>query len=206
MEKERRFADEFINNRGVLLRDKGFQTDKQEIEHTQNSNIVFYHYTREDHLEQVLSNGLFAYRPVTCPKLPEDFVGFYLVEGFLEPLPKWLTESVYFGNLGIDMVREYIGNVLLRIEIPVDFQNVYIADYAHILECKHLDARGTSPLELGYKCNTGHETTQAYINSYVSIESYKGGHIAPVVQILRKDKGITVPSKYIKISNIQPLK
>jgi len=63
------------------------------------------------------------------------------VEGFLEPLPKWCKNNVYFGNLGMDLVQNYIGNVLLRVEVPFDFRNIYIADYAHILECMYSDSR-----------------------------------------------------------------
>ncbi|MFE4201679.1 hypothetical protein [Aneurinibacillus aneurinilyticus] len=178
------------------------------IETLPNGNIVFYHFTRADRLEKILSNknGLCSYRPVACPNPPEEFKGCYLVEGFLEPLPKWLTENFYFGNLGIELVQEYIGNMLLRIEIPLDFPKVYIADYAHILECRCFDEKGNSPLGLGYQCQTGNEVTQAYVNSYIPIKDYRGGHIAPVVQVLGKDNRIIIPNKYISISNVQPLK
>ncbi|MFC5464140.1 hypothetical protein [Lederbergia graminis] len=199
-----RLADELLLNRGVYLRDKGYKIDHHKIEYTQNRNFVFYHYTREERLDQVLNDGLYAYRPVACPKPPEEFKDCYLVEGFLEPFPRWLKDHIYFGDLGMELVKQYVGNVLLRIEIPVEFANDYIADYAHILECKHLGMKGTSPLQLGYDCSTGYETTQGYVNSYIEVKDYKGGHIAPVVQFLRKHQGVTVPSKYINISEIQP--
>jgi hypothetical protein len=208
MKQAKRLVDELLANRGITLGEKGFQSDMRLIESLPNGNFIFYHFTREDRLEKILSNenGLYSFRPVVCPKPPEEFEGRYLVEGFLEPLPKWLTKNLYFGNLGIKLVQKYIGNVLLRIEIPLDFPEVYIADYAHVLECKHFEENGNTPLGLGYRCQTGHDVLQAYVNSYIPIKDYRGGHIAPVVQLLRRDKGITVPKRYISISNVQPLK
>lgn len=204
MEQGIRLADELMNNRGVLLKDKGYQTDVQEIEYAKNGNLVFYHFTRHEKVEQVLKNGLYAFRPVACPNPPKEFNENFLAEGFLEPVPKWLNNNYYYGDLGMEMVRKYIGDILLRMEIPVSFPSVYIADYAHILECKHLDAKGSSPLNLGYKCDTGFECTQGYVNSYVPVQSYQGGHIAPIVQFLRKGEGITIPSNDIEVAEIQP--
>ncbi|MFJ7935788.1 hypothetical protein [Sporosarcina sp. NPDC096371] len=172
-----------------------------------NGNIVFYHFTHEDRLEYIFSNenGLCSYRGVACPKPPIEFKGCHLIEGFLQPLPQWLTENFYFGDLGIKLVQNYIGNVLLRVEIPLDFPGIYIVDYAHILEWLYFDENGNSSLGLGYQCQTGYEVTQSYVNSYISIKDYTGGHIAPVVQVLREDKGLTIPNRYISISNVQPL-
>jgi hypothetical protein len=65
------------------------------------------------------------------------------------------------------MVRKYIGNILLRVELPSSFQGLFVADYAHVLEEKHFSARGSTPLNLGYDCSSGRETTQAYVNSYI---------------------------------------
>lgn len=208
MVQAKRLADEFLTNRGITLGEKGFQSDMRRVESLPNGNIVFYHYTREDRLEKILNNGtgLCSYRPVACPELPKKFEGCYLVEGFLEPLPSWLTENAYFGNLGFELTRKYIGNLLLRIEIPLDFPEVYIADYAHVLECKHFNEKGNSPLGMGYQCETGHEVTQAHVNSYIQVRDYKGGHIAPIVQVLRRGSGMTIPSRYISISDVQPRK
>jgi hypothetical protein len=128
-----------------------------------------------------------------------------MVEGLLSPLPQWLTASPYFGDLGIEMFRLYIGSVLLRIEVPLTFQDLYIADYAHILECKHFKHRGIAPLNLGYDCRTGHEVTRAYVHSYIRALDYVGGHVAPVVQAVRKDTGIAIPCKYIHIAELQPM-
>ena len=188
LKQVKRLADEFLTDRGITLGDKGFQSDKRLIETLPNGNIVFYHFTHEDRLEHILSNenGLCSYRGVACPKPPVEFKGCHLIEGFLQPLPQWLTENFYFGDLGIKLVQNYIGNVLLRVEIPLDFPGIYIADYAHILECKYFNENGNSSLGLGYQCQTGYEVTQAYVNSYIPIKDYKGGHIAPVVQVLRK--------------------
>lgn len=190
MKQAKRLADELLTNRGITLGNKGFQSDNGLIETLSNGNIVFYHFTHENRLEYILDDGggLYAYREVACPKLPIEFQGSSLIEGFLQPLPEWLTGNFYFGDLGIRLVQHYIGNVLLRIEVPLDFPGIYIADYAHLLECKYLHKHGNYPSSLGYGCQTGHEATQAYINSYIPIQEYKGGHIAPVVQVLRKGK------------------
>lgn len=126
----------------------------------------------------------------------------YLSEGFLEPFPKWLTDSPYFGDVGMEMVKRYIGNVLLRIEVPNDFPGLFVADYAHCLECKHLDLRGTAPLQLGYDCSTGHQVMQAYVHSYVEASEYERGHLAPLMQCVRKEQGIVIPNKYITISQV----
>lgn len=61
-------------------------------------------------------------------------------------------------------------------------------------------------LALGYDCQTGHETTQAYVHSYVPSSQYVGGHIAPLVQVLRKGQGVAIPIANISISHHQPLK
>ncbi|MBP1080815.1 MULTISPECIES: hypothetical protein [Bacillus] len=205
MGQKERLADEFLTNKGMTLGEKGFQTDTQLVETLPNSNIVFYHFTKEDKLESIFSNGLYSYRPVACPKPPQEFEHCYLVEGFLEPFPKWLKQNIYFGNLGIESVQNYIGNVLLRIEVPFDYPGIYIADYAHVIECKYWRITGKQPLGLGYHCQNGYEATQAYVNSYIPIKDYIGGHLAPVVQVLRRNRGITIPDRYISISSIQPL-
>ncbi|MGG4398110.1 hypothetical protein ABEX25_27850 [Paenibacillus thiaminolyticus] len=69
--------------------------------------LTFYHYTHADRLDSIFSpgGGLHAQRPVACPQVPEPFQDSYLVEGFLQPLPKWLTNCPYFGNLGYKLMR-----------------------------------------------------------------------------------------------------
>jgi hypothetical protein len=199
-------CDVFLQERGELLGQHGYRPDSSLVERI-TSDFMFYHYTRPDRLEHIFApgSGLFARRPVACPTPPPEFVDGYLVEGFLEPLPIWLTQSPYFGDLGFALLRDYIGDILLRIEVPHTFPGLYVADYAHLLECKHLTRRGRSPLGLGYTCVTGHESTQAYVHSYIPAHAYTGGHIAPVAQFVRKGPGIAVPAQYIQIADQQPL-
>lgn len=177
------------------------------IEYTNNGNIVLYHYTYEDRLDQIFAEngGLLARLKVdNNPEPPEEFVGCYKVETFLEPLPKYFTSCPYFGNFGLEMVRKFIGNYLLRIELPTNYINVYIADYAHIFECKHQSIKGETRLNLGYNCNNGKEATQAFINSFIEFSQYGGVHIAPAAQLIQKGKGIIIPNEFISISSVQP--
>lgn len=204
-----RLGEIFLNNRGLSLGDYCFESDSGRVEHTGSGNIVFYHYTREERMEQILSpnSGLYArLRVDICPHPPEEFIGCFMAEGFLEPLPDWLTNSPYFGDLGIEMVKRYIGNVLLRVEVPNSYEGLFIADYAHNLEANHLSLRGSAPLNLGYDYSTGKEVTQAYVNSYVPVTKYKNDHIAPVMQAIRKGQGIVFPVECITLALEQPLR
>ena len=196
----------FLKNRGVLLGEHGYEADPGQVEYA-SSGFVFYHYSRRERLDQIFAedSGLWARLPVACPAPPPEFVGCHLVEGFLEPLPKWVVHSPYFGDLGIEMTKKYIGDVLLRIEVPRDFPGLYVADYAHVLECKHVSRRGRPALDLGYDCGTGHETTQAYVHSFIPAADYKEGHVAPVMQVVREGEGIAIPGEYVSISDVQPL-
>ncbi len=152
------------------------------------------------------NSGLYArLRVDICPHPPEEFIGCFMAEGFLEPLPDWLTNSPYFGDLGIEMVKRYIGNVLLRVELPNSYESLFIADYAHNLEANHLSLRGLAPLNLGYDYSTGKEVTQAYVNSYIPVTKYKNDHIAPVMQAIRKGQGIVIPAECITLALEQPL-
>ena len=109
-----------MRQRGVLLADHGFIPDPGRIEVT-DSTVVFYHYTRDERAERVLEagGGLWARLPVVLA--PPGLEGCYLVEGLLEPLPLWMTGSPYFGDLGFEMLREFVGDLLLRVEVPRDF-------------------------------------------------------------------------------------
>lgn len=160
--------------------------------------LTFYHYTHADRI------GLYAQRPVACPQVPAPYQDSYLVEGFLQPLPNWLTHCPYYGNLGYNLMRQYIGDVLLEVAIPVDEFLIAVADYAHILHCKQDTGAGTG-LPLGYDCRDGREPTQAYVNSYIPITKYDGGHGCPVVQVMRKGEGLAIPNRCIRISKMQPL-
>jgi hypothetical protein len=166
---------------------------------------VLYHYTRSKHLDTILLNGLKAQLPIVLAEAIPNLCGRYLVEAFLEPLPQWITNSPYCGNLGLELMRAYVGNILLQITLPSTFADIYVADAAHNFECKHQSRHNQSALKLGYDCQIGEEVCQAEVNSYIPLSTYQGGHIAPNVKITRQGSGIAVPPRYIKISDKQPL-
>ena len=133
----------------MLLGDHGFTPDPGRLE-TTGSTIVFYHYTRPEKVDRVLEagSGLWAHLRVVSP--PPELEGHHLAEGLLEPLPMWMTDSPYFGDLGLEMLKKYVGDLLLRVEVPRDFPGLYVADFGHTLELKHLRRRGRLVLDLGY--------------------------------------------------------
>ena len=194
-----------MRQRGVLLADHGFIPDPGRIELT-DSTVVFYHYTRDERAERVLEagGGLWARLPVVLA--PPGLEGCYLVEGLLQPLPLWMTGSPYFGDLGFEMLREFVGDLLLRVEVPRDFPGLYVADYAHALEGKHVSRRGRPALDLGYDTSTGREMVRSETNSYVPAAQYRGGHLAPSLKVTRRGEGLAVPAKYIAVSDVQPLR
>lgn len=202
-----RKCEAFIQQKGLYLRELGYKTDKTKIECTSEGNLIFYHYTHKEHLRKIFTDdsGLYAYRPVACPKVPTYLQNHFLIEGFLSPLPYWFTNNEYYEDLGKELVQQFIGDIVLRVEVPQNFSSIYIADYAHILECKSLERNQALSLKLGYDCSSGREATQAYVNSYIPADEYRGGHIAPIVQLTRKNSGIVIPSKYISVYNDQPL-
>ena len=194
-----------MRKRGVLLADYGYTSDPGCLEFT-DSTIVFYHYTWVERAEGLLEpgSGLWARLPVVSA--PPDLAGCYLVEGLLEPLPLWMTESPYFGDLGLEMLREFVGDLLLRVEVPRDFPGLYVADYAHTLEAKHVSRRGSPALDLGYDTTTGKEVGRSEANSYIPAIEYRGGHLAPEVKATRRGQGIAVPAKYVTVSETQPFR
>ena len=196
-------CDNFLTTRGLLLESHGYTPDPGRVRVT-DRGITVYHYTREDRIESVLEpeGGLWARLPVVSP-LP-DHAGLYLVEALLDPLPLWMTDSPYFDDLGLRMLREYVGDVLLELTVPTDFPGLYVADYAHVLECKHIARRGRPALGLGYDCSSGHESAQADANSYIPALRYDGGHVAPEMKITRCGAGIAVPSEHIRVCSVQP--
>lgn len=200
-----RKCEPFIHQKGLYLGDLGYKTDKTEIEYGGEGKLVFYHYTYKEHLNKIFAkkSGLYAYRPVACPKVPTYLQNHFLTEGFLSPTPNWFTNNDYFRNLGKGLVKKFVGNIILRVEVPKEFLSIFIADYAHILECKSLDKdkKEGSSLNLGYDCSSGTEVTQAYVNSYIPVDNYKGGHIAPIVQLTRENSGVIIPNEYITIYN-----
>jgi hypothetical protein len=196
-----RKCEPFIQQKGLYLGELSYKTDKTEVQYTDEGNLVFYHYTYKEHLNKIFKEdgGLYTYRSVACPKVPTYLQNHFLTEGFLSPIPNWFTNNEYYKNLGKELVQQFIGNIVLKIEVPKGFSSIYIADYAHVLECKSLNRNQCSSLKLGYDCSSGREVTQAYVNSYIPADVYKGGHIAPIVQITRENPGIVIPSKYISL-------
>jgi hypothetical protein len=191
--------ERLLAERGILLGALGWTPDPGRVQRA-GQHIRLYHYTRPDAVQSVLrpDGGLIARRPVVWD-LPPSLVGGFVVEGFLEPLPAWLQSSPYFGALGWGLFRQHVGDVLLRIEVPADFPGMYVADYAHMLECKHASQRGRPALGLGYDCSDGRDCTRAYVNSFVPIGAYTGGHLAPVVQIVRQGPGLALPAQYLSL-------
>jgi hypothetical protein len=205
-ERIMRPCDVFLRSQGHLLGEHGFVADPGCVQYTVNEEILLYHYTRSEHLNKVLMDGLQARLPIVLADENPNLRNRYLVEAFLEPLPQWLTNSPYFGNLGLEFMQAYVGNILLEITLPlVVGLDVYVADAAHSFECKHQNRRGRSVLRLGYDCRSGQEVCQAEVNSYIPVSSYRGGHIAPNVKITRQGAGIAVLPQYIAICDRQPL-
>lgn len=205
-QKITRPCEVFLESRGCLLREHGFIADPGYVRYTPNNHVVLYHYTRLEHLDKVLCSGLRARLPVVMAEDIPNLCGRYLVEAFLEPLPQWITSSPYFGNLGLELMNAYVGNILLQITLPTTFfDELYVADAAHNFECKHQIRCGQSALKLGYDCKTGREVCRAETNSYIPITSYQGDHVAPNAKITRHGAGIAVPPQYISVCNVQPL-
>ncbi|MBI1256827.1 MAG: hypothetical protein GC204_05105 [Chloroflexi bacterium] len=203
-----RACDIFMERQGVFLGEHGFISDPGQVERTASGAIVVYHYTRTERLQQIFAegSGLWARLPIVSTEFRPEFEGYHLVEALLEPLPRWITNSPYFGDFGLELMRGYVGNILLRIEVPMDFPGLYIVDAAHNFECKHVINRGKPVLNLGYDCRTGHEVCRAEINSYMPLTQYQGGYVAPNVRIIRYGQGIAIPKQYVSICAVQPLK
>lgn len=144
--------------------------------------------------------------PVVGSALPPELAGGHLTEALLEPLPRWLTKSPYLGDLGLRMMREYVGDLLLHIQLPTDFPGLWVADAAHCMECKHMRRHGRKPLGLGYDCANGRECTEAEARSYIPLGEYRGGHVAPIAKIVRPGQGLAVPNRYIGVTDVQPLR
>jgi len=200
-------AERLLNERGILLGTLGFAADPGSVQRHGPGSVVLFHYTRPEKVDRILSKegGLWARLPVVNDDSQPEFDNHHLVEAFLEPLPKWTTDSPYFGNLGLEMMKAYVGNLLLRVELPEDYPGLYVADYAHTLELKHIERRGQAVLNLGYDSRTGHHACRADVNSYIHLPEYRGGHLAPNAKIVRHGEGIAVPSKYITVNPYQPL-
>lgn len=203
-----RLCDLFLRQQGIRLEDYGYISDPGQVERTSANGYVVYHYTRVEHLASIFApdGGLRARLSVESPEFRPEFEGYYVVEAFLEPLPRWIIASPYFGDLGLELMRGYVGDILLRIEVPFNFPDLYVMENAHRFECKHIQHRGRPVLNLGYDCRTGEEVCHAEINSYIPLDQYRGGYVAPNVRVLRFGKGLTIPKQYLSICQIQPLK
>jgi hypothetical protein len=193
-----RLGDLFLAERGHLLGDHGFEPDPGWVERTADGYAI-YHYSRAERLPFIFGTGggLRARKKVLTTDLTPEFHGCFEVHGFLEPDPQWLSAGPYFGDLGREMRDGYMGEVLLRASLPNSFGDVYVCDFAHNLECKHAQRRGRPVLELGYDCRTGHECVRACTHSYVPIAEYAGGHVAPLVAVVRRSRGIVIPRQLL---------
>ena len=200
-----RLCEIFMRERGVLLADHGYTPDPGAVELTP-STIAFYHYTRAENVERILEagGGLSARLPVVSA--PPDLAGLHLVEGLLEPLPLWMTGKSFFRRHRLQDVGGICGDLLLRVEVPRHFPGLYVADFAHVLEAKHVRRRGRPALDLGYDTSTGREVTRSDANSFVPAIEYRGGHLAPIVKPTRRGTGIAVPARYIAVLDVQPLR
>ena len=47
---------------------------------------------------------------------------------------------------------------------------------------------------------------RAYANSLVPVETYTGGHLAPIVTVMRPGPGIAIPRSCVSVAEIQPRK
>ena len=204
---ESRRGERFLSRRGELLGALGFKDDPGRPHRQPDGGLTFWHYARRNRLPFILgaAGGLKARkRAFFSTELTPEFDGMYTVEGFLDPKPQWLDDSPYFGGEGGRRWRGWIGDVLLRVDLPADFRGVWVADWGHSLEVMAVQRGEPAPLNLGYDCRTGHEANRAYAHSLVPIQSYTGGHLAPVVTVMRPGPGIAIPRSYVSVANIQP--
>ena len=132
-----RLCEAFLRQRGALLGSYGFQGDPTTAERNVAGGVVFYHYTHQDRLDKIQeAGGLYARLPVVAAEHIPELAGRYLVEGLLQPLPAWSANSLYFGDHVLQMLRHYVGDILLRISLPPGFPGIYVVEMAHNLECK----------------------------------------------------------------------
>lgn len=83
----------FLQNRKRTLKDLNYSTDKAKLNVSTEGYFTFYHYTNEGNIPNIMTEGLWARREVACPHPPEELIGCHLVEGFIDPLLAWLTDS-----------------------------------------------------------------------------------------------------------------
>ena len=204
---ESRRGERFLSRRGELLGALGLKDDPGRPHRRPDGGMTVWHYARRNRLPFILgaAGGLKARkRAFFSTELTPEFDGMYTVEGFLDPKPRWLDDSPYFGGEGGFRWRGWIGEVLLRIDLPPGFRGVWVADYGHPMEAKAVQQGGPAPLDLDYDCRTGHEANRAYAHSLIPIETYAGGHLAPVVTVMRPGPGIAIPRACVSVAEVQP--
>ncbi len=203
---DERRAERFLTRRGERLGSLGFQDDPARPAWTPDGGLIVWHYTRPERLPLILgtAGGLRARKRVLGSELTPEFEGLRSVEGFLDPKPRWLDDSPAFGGEGGRRWRAHVGSVLLRVELPPGFRGVWVADWAHTLECYAVQRGEPAPLGLGYDCSTGRQSVRAYAHSLVPVQQYHGGHLAPVVTVMRRGPGIAVPRACVRLAEIQP--
>ena len=174
----------FLNYRRLSFRDAGLIADSG-LPQIFSDYIEFYHFTHESLIPQIKAEGLRAFRSRNCRDMPEEFKGKYVLEGFLENSPNWLANSPYFNDMGLRLVTEHIGKIPLKVRLPVSFKSkCYVADYAHMMDIRHFHECGNFSLGFEYSRKNPNDIHLAYLNSYIEIDKYNGGHICPVFQVL----------------------
>ena len=190
--------DNFLVNTELTLAQFGFQPDPGVLEVTPSTK-VFYHYTHQDRLNSIFqeNSGILARKKI---HVRPEFEGYCVVESFLQPTPLWLTQSPHFGSLGLELKKQAIGDIMLRAEVPHDYPDIrfYMSDFGFLMEWHHFNRKGSFPLGLCLNHEyLKKEMVRAYINSFIPLESYNGGHVAPVLNILRKGEGIAIPNRFL---------
>ncbi len=199
-----RIRDPHLIARRLTLGDLGFTPDPSLPERC-SSGFAFYHYTWADRIDAILGEGLRASRALNCPRPPGNLAGKCAIAGFLVPLPAWLDACPYFGDLGRRLARQYVGDTLLRAVVP-DASRYYVADCAHRLQRRHYQDMGERVLTGPYDLSNPDDVRQAYVDSYISIGDYDGGHVAPVCHLVLDAPGIAVPPGRIDVCRRQPFR
>lgn len=202
-----RKGEVFLRNRGLYLGDHGFEPDPGRVGYA-DEEVVFYHYTRQEHLDSIFAagGGLRARVAMVPTDLTPEFVGIYCVNGFLEPVPRWLANCPHFGDFCLELFKRVAGDLLIEVRVPANWPGLYVVDNAHWIEGYHIKQRGDARLKLGYVTATGRESARATTHSTVPLRDYHGGHVCPNIQATRRGEGIAIPSVYLRIADEQPLR
>lgn len=187
------------------LKRAGFSTSK-DFPEIKSNYITYYHYTYEDRVNLILSEGIKALRVIIPPDKKSALTGKYRTEGFFCPFPDWWVDNQYFGSIGFERVKNNIGDVLLAISIPIQNYHIFVADFAHILILRFYQKYGLAPIDLGYDLSTRDDARWGFFGSYIPLKKYHGQHIAPVIQIVFDQSNCSIPPTHIKICDCQPMK